>query len=331
MSEWIIGVDLGGTNVRAARLNQDLQIEQREQENTRSSEGFEATIERIKELIRRVMPEDKTKIAGIGISAPGPLNPITGVVVAPPNLAGWHNVPLGDILHKEFQLPVYVGNDANVAAIAETALGAAKGYRFVIYITLSTGIGSGILDEGRLILGKEGLGAEAGHLPILFDGERISSIEKEAAGRALAKQARAKIAAGAVSSLAAAMQGMSEKEWERVGATHIGKAAAEGDAVALEIVQRCGKVVGLGLVTLLHLFNPEIIVIGGGVSRIGDLLFDPIRKTVATYALDKAYWEHLKIVPAILGDNVSIIGAGALVLTKGGTSDITSVIQALAE
>src|SRR5690349_8635524 len=104
MSHWIIGVDLGGTNVRAARLDQDLQIEQREEENTRSSEGFESTIERIKGLIRKVMPEDRSQVAGIGISAPGPLNPITGVVVAPPNLAGWHNVPLGDILHEEFQV-----------------------------------------------------------------------------------------------------------------------------------------------------------------------------------------------------------------------------------
>lgn len=331
MTKSIIGVDLGGTNVRAARLNHDLQIEQREQENTRSSEGFESTIERIKGLIRRVMPEDKTQVAGIGISAPGPLNPITGVVVAPPNLAGWHNVPLGDILHNEFNIPVYVGNDANVAAIAEVALGAAKGHRFAIYITLSTGIGSGIIDEGRLILGKEGLGAEAGHLPILLENDRVSTVEKEAAGRALAKQARAKMAAGAVSSLASVMNGMSEKEWERVGATHIGKAAAEGDALALEVVRRCGKVVGLGIVSLLHLFNPEIIVIGGGVSRMGDLLFEPIRKTIETYSLDKAYWEHLQIVPAILGDNVSIIGAGALVLTKGGTADVTTVMRALAE
>jgi glucokinase len=329
MTEWIIGVDLGGTNVRAARLDDRLQIEQREQENTRSSEGFEATIQRIKDLIRRVIPEDKSNVAGIGISAPGPLNPITGVVVAPPNLAGWHNVPLGDILREEFQVPVYVGNDANVAAIAEVALGAAQGYRFAIYLTLSTGIGSGIIDEGRLILGKEGLGAEAGHLPLLLENERVSTLEKEAAGRALAKQVRAKIAAGAASALLEPMNSMTEKEWERVGATHIGEAAAAGDALALEVVQRCGKVVGLGIVSLLHLFNPEIIVIGGGVSRMGNLLFDPIQETVQTHALDKAYWEHLKIVPAILGDNVSIIGAGALVLTKGGTADISTVLRAL--
>jgi glucokinase len=331
MSHWIIGVDLGGTNVRAARLDQDLQIEQREEENTRSSEGFESTIERIKALIHKVMPQDRSQVAGIGISAPGPLNPITGVVVAPPNLAGWHNVPLGDILHEEFHVPVYVGNDANVAAIAEVAMGAAKGYRFAIYITLSTGIGSGIIDEGRLILGKEGLGAEAGHLPLLLDGDRVSSLEKEAAGRALARQARARIQAGAVSSLVKDMESMSEKDWERRGATYVGKAAAAGDALALEIVRRCGKVVGLGIVSLLHLFNPEIIVIGGGVSRIGDLLFEPMHAAIQTYCLDKAYWEHLKIVPAVLGDNVSIIGAGALVLTKGGTADITTVIKALEE
>src|SRR5688572_26012374 len=112
MSDFIIGVDLGGTNVRSALLDRDLNILKREAEGTRSSEGFESTIERIKELIRKVMPKDKSSVAGIGISAPGPLNPITGVVVAPPNLVGWHNVPLKDILEKEFGITVYVGNDA---------------------------------------------------------------------------------------------------------------------------------------------------------------------------------------------------------------------------
>ncbi|MCU0512440.1 MAG: ROK family protein [Anaerolineae bacterium] len=331
MSDVIIGVDLGGTNVRAARLNSDLHILQREQDATRSSEGFEATIQRIKDLIRRVLPADGAPVAGIGISAPGPLNPVTGVIVAPPNLAGWHNVPLGDILKAEFGVPVYVGNDANVAAIAEVALGAARGYRFAIYITISTGIGSGIIDEGRLILGKAGLGAEAGHLPLLLAGDHVSTLEKEAAGRALAKQARAFMEAGRASVLRAAMDSLSEKDWERRGATYIGEAAHQGDALALEIVQRCGTVVGLGLVSLLHLFNPEIIVIGGGVSRIGDLLFNRIQATVQAHALDSAYWENLKIVPAVLGDNVSIIGAAALVLTRGGSDDITTVIKALAD
>lgn len=331
MSDFIIGVDLGGTNVRAARLDQDLNIIQREAENTRSSEGFESTIQRIKELIRKVLPQDGSSVAGIGISAPGPLNPITGVVVAPPNLVGWHNVPLKDILEKEFHIPVYVGNDANVAAIAEVALGAAQGYRFAIYMTLSTGIGGGIVDEGRLIQGSQGLGAEVGHIPLLVENERVSSLEKEAAGRALAKQARAKMETGMPSTLLETMQGMSEKDWERNGAKFVGQAALQGDALALDIVMRCGRVVGLGIVTLLHLFNPEIIVIGGGVSRIGDILFKRIQETVQEHALDRAYWENLKIVPAVLGDNVSIIGAGALVLTQGGSADITKVIRALEE
>jgi glucokinase len=331
MSEFIIGVDLGGTNVRSALLDRDLNILQREAEGTRSSEGFESTIERIKELIRKVMPEDKSSVAGIGISAPGPLNPITGVVVAPPNLVGWHNVPLKDILEKEFGITVYVGNDANVAAIAEVALGAAQGYRFAIYITLSTGIGGGIVDEGRLIQGKDGLGAEVGHIPLLIEGERVSSLELEAAGRALAKQARAKMEAGTPSVLLETMRGMTEKDWDRQGAKFIGQAAQQGDALALEVVLRCGRVVGLGIVTLLHLFNPEIIVIGGGVSRIGDILFKRINETVQAHALDRAYWENLKIVPAVLGDNVSIVGAGALVLTQGGSADVTKVVRALQE
>src|SRR5512145_617099 len=120
MSEVIIGVDLGGTRVRAARLDQNLQILAREETLTQDEAGLDATLNRIKDLIREVLPRDGAPVSGIGISAPGPLNPLTGVVVAPPNLKGWHNVPLGDILHQEFNLPVYVGNDANVAALAET-------------------------------------------------------------------------------------------------------------------------------------------------------------------------------------------------------------------
>ena len=159
MSDVIIGVDLGGTRLRAGRLDLQLNILERCEMLTQAEEGLEATLHRIKDIIRKVLPDDLSTLKGIGISVPGPCNPETGVVVAPPNLPGWRDVPLRQILQDEFDIPVYLGNDANVAVLAEVAVGSAKGYRHVIYITVSTGIGSGILNDGRLILGKTGIGA----------------------------------------------------------------------------------------------------------------------------------------------------------------------------
>jgi glucokinase len=323
-NEVLIGVDLGGTRVRVARLDTALNIIERHETLTLAHEGYDATIKRIKGLIRRVLPtDDATPIAGIGVSAPGPLNPQTGVVVAPPNLPGWHNVPLGDILHEEFNLPIYVGNDANVAALAEVARGAAHGHRHAIYITVSTGIGSGIIYDGRLLLGKTGLAAEAGHMIMLADGTRVSSLEKEAAGPALARQARARIEAGESTLIAELVAG----DLDKIDARVIGIAANQGDQMAVDIVERCGKFVGLGIVTLLHLFNPEIVIIGGGVSNIGDLLFSRIRATIEQHSLDSAYWDDLKLVPAGLAGDVSVIGAAVLVATKGGQSDVTQVLS----
>lgn len=318
----IIGVDLGGTQIRAARLNRHLDILEIYKTKTLAAEGLEPSFARIVEAIRVVWPTDGTPVAGIGISAPGPLNPITGVLVAPPNLPGWHNVPVSDRLHAIFNVPVYCGNDANVAALAEVARGAARGYRYAIYITISTGIGSGIINDGRLILGREGLGGEAGHIQIIVEDGHVSSLEKEAAGPALARAAVARLKAGETSIL-------SQTDPASLNAEDVGRAAQAGDALAVSVVERAGKIVGLGIVSLLHLFNPEIIVIGGGVSKIGDLLFKPMHEAIQKYSLDSSYWTNLPIVPAALEDDVSIYGAAALVVTQGGQTVISDVLKAL--
>ncbi|MEM6530146.1 MAG: ROK family protein, partial [Chloroflexota bacterium] len=262
---------------------------------------------------------------GIGFSAPGPLNPKTGVVVAPPNLDGWHNVPLGDILNEEFGVPVYIGNDANVAALAETLRGAARGNNNVIYITVSTGIGSGIISGGYMILGEEGLGAEAGHIPLVI-GDRVSTLEKEAAGPAIARKVRARIEAGEE----CIVRDMVDGNLDNIEGSTVGKAAHEGDRVALEVVEEAGTTLGLGLVTLIHLFNPEIIVIGGGVANgIGNLLLTPARKAIQSYTIDEAYWQNLKIDSPDLPEDLSIIGAAALVATHGGVERVDEVARTL--
>lgn len=326
MNECIIGVDLGGTRLRVAQVDREMNIVDRKEILTLASQGSESTIERMKEMIRQMLPGDpNTHVAGIGISAPGPSNPNTGVVVAPPNLPGWHNVPLVQILQKEFGYSTYLGNDANVAALAEIARGAARGFRHVIFITVSTGIGGGVVSDGRLLLGKDGLGAELGHVQMVVDGDRVSSLEREAAGPALARKAVAAMEAGQTS----IMREMVNGDLTQVNGSTVGKAAVQGDKLALAIVERAGFILGLGMVTFLHIFNPEIIVLGGGVSTLGDLLFNPMRDAIKKHALDSSYWQDLEIRPAELGENVSLVGAAALVVTKGGMEDVAAVAHKL--
>lgn len=315
MSQTIIGVDLGGSRIRVARLDQDLNILERQETATLAEEGPDRVIGRISDLIRALLPKDGTPVMGIGVSSPGPLNPFTGVVLAPPNLPGWHSIPLAQILQDTFGVPAYVGNDANVAVLAEVARGAAKGCKHAIYITLSTGIGGGVLIDGRLLLGKEGFGAEIGHTILVVDG-RVSSLEKEAAGPAIARQTRVKIARGEQSIIKQMVGG----ELARIDSRIVSEAAHQGDELALSIVKRVGWIIGLGMVSLLHLFNPEIIVFGGSVSNMGELLFEPIRRTIRENVLDEGYLNGLRIEMAALGDNVSVVGGAALVLTRGGAS-----------
>ncbi len=321
MGKQIIAVDLGGTQIRTARFDQRLNLLQRENTLTLADEGPDSTIHRLKTYIAKVMPEAKGDIAGIGISSPGPLNPLTGVIIAPPNLPGWHDVPLADIIKSEFALPVYIGNDANVAALAEASKGAAQGYRHVIYITVSTGIGSGMICDGRLLLGRAGLAAELGHIPIILTDGNISSLELEAAGPAIARRAVGAIQAGARSTMVDLVGG----DIRKVDAKTVSRAAQAGDSTAVEILAYAGRVIGLGIVSALHLFNPEVIVLGGGVTKMGDFLFQPMRQIIDQHVLDTAYTEGLKIETAALGDDVALVGAAALVATDGGHMDISEL------
>src|SRR5436190_13944783 len=188
-----IGIDLGGTRIRAARLNKNLEIEARTETDSLAEDGPDAVIGRIFAQAEAVWPKDRSRVLGVGVSAPGPVNPKTGILVKPPNLNGWHNVPLRDLCHGRFGVETYLGNDANVAALAEAEMGAAKGYQDVLFLTISTGIGGGIISSGKMIVGAEGLGAECGHVILVVEEDRVSSLEKEAAGPAIAKQAQAAI------------------------------------------------------------------------------------------------------------------------------------------
>ncbi len=308
----IIAVDLGGTRMRAACLDDQLHILARRETPTLAAQGQADVLARMVALIEAVWPQD-SPVAGIGVSSPGPLDPHHGVVLAPPNLPDWHHVPLVDWLQQHFAVPAWLGKDANVALLAEVARGAAQGCRHAIYITLSTGIGGGVLSDGRLLLGHSGLATEVGSMLLLVNG-RATRLEAEAAGPALAQQARERIAAGAdslISTLAGA-------DLAKIDALLVGQAAQAGDVLALELVQRAGKLIGLGLTSLLHLFNPQVLVIGGGVSQIGDALLEPVRATIRSHVIYGGYTRELRIEMAALGADVSLVGAAALVRSGGG-------------
>ena len=312
MADYYVAVDLGGTNIRTIRGTADGTILARVSLRTQAAEGEAAVMARILGAIREVWPPDPNDhVHAIGVSVPGPVDPWRGILFNAPNLPGWSYVPLGDLITREFHVPARLGNDANLAALAEYRFGAGKGHANMVYITLSTGIGSGVIADGRLLLGAKGLAAELGHVCVDLNGPRcncgnIGCIEAIAAGPAIAKTAVAKIQAGEHSVMPELVSG----NLADVSAETVGQAAQMGDALAASIVLHAGRAIGAAIVNLLHAFNPGIVICGGGLTRMGDLLMEPIRQTMVERASDRDYW--VDIVLASLGDDVALLGALAL-------------------
>ncbi len=310
MKDNVVAVDLGGTLIRSALMNEKGEILTRAQRETLAQEGPEPVIGRIEACIRDVARGTEA----ISIAAPGPLDPWKGIIHQAPNLPGWREVPLADILDRAFKVPVYLNNDANLAALAEHRFGAGQGVNDLIYLTISTGIGGGIISQGRLLVGARGLAAEVGHMILEPEGPPCGCggrghLESLASGPAIARRAVEEIEKGAETSITRLVEG----KLSEVTAKVVAQAAQAGDPLANSIFKEAGFYIGLGIANLLHILNPELIIIGGGVSKAGDLLFDPIRATVKARAIPSIK-EGVKIVPSALGDDVGLLGAAALVL-----------------
>ena len=321
----VLGIDIGGTKVAVGVVSGDGQRLAADRIPTQAGEPHEKTMPRMLELCRRVIaqagiPEGTQLLAG-GIVSPGPLDLPTGVIVAPKNLPGWRNVPIVRMLSDEFGMPFYLDNDANAAALAEHRFGAGRGSSHMIYLTLSTGIGGGIIVDDQLYRGQTGNAGELGHMSVAFDGVPCvcgsrGCIEAYSSGTALAKQARAALAAGEASSLANGPGGMDGVTGEAVV-----EAVRRGDPLALKLWDRALSILGMGLTNLIHIFNPRRIVIGGGISNAGDLLFEPLRRHTMKHTL-KELGDVCKIVPAQLGAEVGVMGAAALAL-EGAARAVT--------
>ncbi|HEY44427.1 MAG TPA: ROK family protein [Anaerolineae bacterium] len=311
MSQFI-AVDLGGTNIRVAYFpNPEPPPLTQSKTPTLASEGPDAVIERLSQAIEAQLPEDRKDLR-IGVGAPGPLDPRHGMVLKAVNLPGWEMIPLRSILEVRFVCPVLVGNDANLAALGEWRFGAGQGTSDLIYLTISTGIGGGVIIDNKLLIGSWGLGAELGHMtvepggPICSCGQ-LGHLEAVASGPAIARSATARIEAGQPSVLKERLESN-----EKMTAVDVGEAAQAGDPLACEVIEQAAEYIGRHMADLAHAFNPEVFVIGGGVSQLGSLLFEPLERAFEAHLISPAYMMNLRIAPAALGDDAGLIGAMVL-------------------
>ena len=262
-------------------------------------------------LIEKLWPKE-TQVDSIGIAAPGFLDPKTGVVVTAPNIAGWVNLPIAEIIRKRFNVPVYLGNDANLAALGEWHFGAGRGYSDIIYITVSTGIGGGLIAGGHLVEGAHGMAGELGHVmaepggPLCGCGKR-GHLEAVASGTAIAHYMADKIESGAPTVF---------PKGSRPNAKETALAAQQGDALSIEAFDRAGFYLGRAVADFLHILNPELIIFGGGVSLSGDTILAPMKRSLEDHVISKEYLKDLTITRTVLGDDSGLMGAYALMLSK---------------
>ncbi len=300
----ILALDFGGTRMRAAwyKLSADgaLAQQQRAETATQATDPPDTVINRLIALGRQVIPAGAVPDE-LGIAAPGPHDAATGVIHHTFTLPGWHEVPLGAILSAAFGCPVTMQNDGNLGALAEYRGGAGRGCNPMLYMTISTGIGGGVIINGDLFTGWSGLAAEPGHVMVTTpEGERVR-LEAIASGTAIGDRARRLLASGNSDS--------SLRTAPVIDGAAVGHAAQQGDAFALSVVRTAGEYLGLGMVSLLHLFSPEAIIIGGSVAKLGDLLFDPAREVINAHVLNPRFVPPDLIRLAQHGENVCLIGA----------------------
>jgi glucokinase len=304
----VVAVDLGGTNIRAAFYpNGEPPATTSASRLTQAADGPPAVLDRIHDTIEALkVPEAARKTMAIGIGAPGPLDSTTGVVIHAPNLPGWEDVRLGEILRQRWACAVFVENDANMAVLGEWRFGSGRGSHHIVMLTLGTGIGGGIIVDDRLVRGARGLAGELGHIPVQLDGPRCSCgqlghLEALASGTAIARQVREQ---GGLKRAASAGEATAEE---------IVAAALGGDPVARSVLLAAVHALGTALAGLVHTFNPERIILGGGVARAGAPFLEDVRREMFASLMDPAFANGLDLVPSSLGDEAALFGGLALV------------------
>jgi glucokinase len=316
VTTYVLGVDLGGTKLAVGAMPSDGSgVIALRNEQTRAEQGAESVVERIaltiEAVIAQAMSETgarRSDFVGVGIGAPGPLNRELGIVIVAPNL-GWHDFPLRDRVSAAVRLPATLDNDANCATLGEWWTGAARGARNVVGITIGTGIGGGLIVDGRLYHGSSDVAGEIGHTTVDTSGRRCKCgnygcLEAYASGPAIAERAREALDGGVESILRALVGG----DVTLLTAQHVYDAAHQGDEVALEVVRDTARYLGAGIANLLNVMNPDVVVLAGGVTAAGEQLFTPMRAEVRRRAFRPAV-DACRIVPGALGTSAGVVGA----------------------
>ncbi|MDD2200728.1 MAG: ROK family protein [Firmicutes bacterium] len=320
---YFIGVDLGGTKIDSVLVNQHNVPLDNVEMLTCPEEGQDAVMERIIASINKLaagLPGEIDDVKAIGVGSPGPLNKEKGTVVDAPNLK-WKNVPVTSVVRAATGLPVYLENDANVAALAENRMGAGRGTKNMVYVTVSTGIGSGLILDGKLYSGITGAAGELGHVTMVPDGPMCGCgnrgcLESLASGTAIARRAKEAASRAAGDGILMAAEG----KIENIDAVLVSSCAEAGDPMAVAILRNAFEYLGIAVANLVNLLNVEMVVIGGGVSNIGDVLFDTVRRVVGLRAFHFMA-KDVEIVPAALGVDAGMLGAACYAMERWSEED----------
>jgi len=316
----VLAVDLGGTKIATAIITGSGQIIAGEQCPTLADEGAQSVIDRLLSAIDQMLKRNDvnaSRLDGIGIACAGGIDSERGIVVTPsPNLPGWTDMPLGDIVRERFKIDTFLVNDASAAALGEQQFGAGRGVDNLVLVTVGTGIGGGIITNGELYLGACGSAGEIGHMTIDASGPgcgcgNTGCLEMLASGTAIAREAIRRISGGEKTSLAGDMKGSIEE----ITARDVEAAARGGDALALDVISTGATWLGIGIVNLVNIFNPQMVVIGGGMAKWGGLLIDPVKRIVKERAFPISA-QAVSIVTTELGGEAGLYGAASFALSQ---------------
>jgi glucokinase len=321
MARAVLALDIGGTKLAAGVVDRSGGVHSFLVAPSLADQGPEPVLARLFTLGRQAVEESPLgwpDIKGVGIGCGGPLDAGAGVLIAPPHLPGWRNVPITALVRDEYERPAFLENDATAAAWGEHRHGAGAGTLNMVYLTLSTGVGGGVIVGGRLYRGSGGNGAELGHVTIDWHGRlcrgcgRNGCLEAYASGTSIAERMQEALA---LRDGGRANNGLT--------AADVVAAARAGDPVAREVWQETIDALACGLTSIVNLFEPELVVLGGGVSRSGEQLFAPVREWVRANAIAPA-GRQAEIVPAALGDHVGVVGAAAIAYERMRTGDVAA-------
>jgi len=308
----VIGVDLGGTNLRTAILSPDGNILDRHKEATHAADGWENVVARLIENIKRHHKsaiQQGFDVVAVGVGAPGVIQADKGIVVKSPNFPDWNNLPLKDQLEKTLGIPVFLENDANAAALGEQWRGAGQGIRSMILLTLGTGVGGGIILDNKIWHGADGMAGEIGHMTLIPDGRpctcgNIGCLEMYSSARGIVQSFR--------EALGETTGGVPD-QLRQISSEQVYEAAGAGNEIALQVMKDMGRMLGIGIASLINIFNPERIVVGGGVKDAWPLFIGATREEIMKRAFAVPA-KRTEIVPSQLGDDAGMVGAAAVAL-----------------